>query len=298
MLAASHKALAAALLWLTWLAAICSGHAALAQELQPIPPLTARVVDLTGTLDAAQRQTLDSRLRAFEQRKGSQVAVLIVPRTAPETIEQYGIRVAEQWKVGRRKVDDGAILLVAKEERTLRIEVGYGLEGALNDATAKRIVDDVIVPRFRAGDFAGGIDAGVDAMLRVIDGEPLPEPAPTASVDTGPLGLLPFLFVGAMMLSGLLRALLGRGKGAMVAGGVLGLAGWLLSGTVLLAVVAAIVGFFVTLAGGRMGSGWHGGYRGPGGGWGNSGGWGSGSGGGGFRGGGGGFGGGGASGRW
>jgi uncharacterized protein len=293
MLAQANKAAIAALLWLTGLVALCSGQAALAQALQPVPPLTARVVDLTGTLDAAERQALEGRLQAFEQRKGSQIAVLIVPRTAPETIEQYGIRVAEQWKIGRSKVDDGAILLVAKDERALRIEVGYGLEGALNDATAKRIVADVITPRFRNGDFAGGIDAGVDAMLGVIDGEPLPEAAPAPAEDAGPFGLLPLVFVGAMMLGGLLRALLGRGKGALAAGGLLGIAAWLLSGTLLLALIAAFVGFIVTLAGGQMGSGWRGGYRGTGGGWGGGGG-----GGGGFRGGGGGFGGGGASGRW
>ncbi len=293
MLAQANKAAVAALLWLTGLAALCGGQVTLAQALQPVPPLTARVVDLTGTLDATERQALEGRLQAFERRKGSQVAVLIVPRTAPETIEQYGIRVAEQWKIGRSKVDDGAILLVAKDERALRIEVGYGLEGALNDATAKRIVDDIIVPRFRNGDFAGGIDAGVDAMLRVIDGEPLPEPARVSADDAGPFGLLPFVFVGAMMLGGLLRTVLGRGKGALAAGGLLGLAAWLLSGTLLLALIAALVGFMVTLAGGQMGSGWRGGYRGPGGGWGGGG-----VGGGGFRGGGGGFGGGGASGRW
>jgi uncharacterized protein len=288
MLASLNKALAAlALAALAWLPAF-------AQELQPVPPLTGRVVDLTGTLEAAQRQALEEKLRAFEQRKGSQVAVLIVPRTAPETIEQYGIRVAEQWKLGRGKVDDGAILLVAKDERALRIEVGYGLEGALNDATAKRIVDEVIVPRFRGGDFAGGIDAGTDAILRVVDGEPLPEPAGRDGAADSPLGLLPLLFFGALALGGLMRALLGRGKGALATGGLLGIATWLLSGMLLMALVAAFIGLVVTLGGGQMGRGWHGGQRGPAG-WG--GGWG-GSGGGGFRGGGGGFGGGGASGRW
>ncbi len=294
MQARANKAAAAALIWLAALAGLWPWPAALAQDLQPVPPLTGRVVDLTGTLAPAQQQALDGRLRQFEERKGSQVAVLIVPRTAPETIEQYGIRVAEQWQVGRSKVDDGAILLVAKEERTLRIEVAYGLEGALNDATAKRIIEDLIVPRFRDGDFAGGIDTGVDAILRVIDGEALPAPAPSGAVDAGPFSLLPFLFFGALVLGGLMRALVGRGKGALATGGLLGLAAWLLSGTLLLALIAAIVGVIVTLAGGQMGSGWRGGYRG-------SGGWGSGSGGGGgggFRGGGGGFGGGGASGRW
>ena len=296
MLARLSKAFAAcvALAALAWLPA-------LAQSLQPVPPLTGRVVDTTGTLGAPQRQALEAKLRDFEQRKGSQVAVLIVPRTAPETIEQYGIRVAEQWKPGRGKVDDGAILLVAKDERALRIEVGYGLEGALNDATAKRIVDEVIVPRFRGGDFAGGIDAGTDAILRVIDGEPLPEPAGGGVAADSPLGLLPLLFFGALAVGGVMRALLGRGKGALATGGLLGIATWLLSGALLMALVAAFIGLVVTLGGGQMGSGWRGGQRGPGGwgggGWGG-GGWGGSGGGGGFRGGGGGFGGGGASGRW
>ncbi len=293
MLASPSKAFAAA----AWLAlAALAWLPALAQPLQPVPPLTGRIVDTTGTLGAAQQQALEARLREFEQRKGSQVAVLIVPRTAPETIEQYGIRVAEQWKVGRARVDDGAILLVAKEERALRIEVGYGLEGALNDATAKRIVDEVIVPRFRDGDFAGGIDAGTDAILRVIDGEPLPEPAGGSAADSLP-GLLPLLFFGALMLGGLMRALLGRGKGAFATGGLLGMAAWLLSGALLMGLVAAFIGFVVALGGGQMGRGWRGGHHGPAG-WGGGGWGGSGGGGGGFRGGGGGFGGGGASGRW
>src|SRR5688572_31953205 len=142
-----------------------------------VPPLTARVTDLTGTLTREQRVGLERSLEAFEARKGSQIAVLLVPTTAPEAIEQYALRVAEQWKIGRKKVDDGAILVVAKDDRALRIEVGYGLEGALNDATANRIIRELIVPRFREGDFYGGINAGLDRMMRVIDGEPLPAPA-------------------------------------------------------------------------------------------------------------------------
>lgn len=271
---------------------LLSAAFAFAQSLQPVPPLSGRVVDLTNTLSSEQRQALDARLRDFEQRKGSQLAVLIVPRTAPEAIEQFSIRVAEQWKIGRGKVDDGAILVVAKDERTLRIEVGYGLEGALNDATSKRIVDDVIVPYFRQGDFYGGISAGVDAMMRVIDGEPLPEPPQSGEAPAGAAGMLPLLFFAAILLGGVLRAIFGRGKGAFIAGGVLGVATWLLSGVLLLALFSALMGFALTLAGGRMGGGWRGGHgpwSGGGGGWGGDGG---------FRGGGGGFGGGGASGRW
>ena len=145
-----------------------------------MPPLKGRVTDLTGTLKPEQAASLEQLLRSFEARKGSQIAVLIVPTTAPETVEQYALRVGEQWKIGRKDVDDGAILVVAKDDRTLRIEVGYGLEGALNDATASRIIREVIVPRFREGDFFGGISAGVDRMIRVIDGEPLPAPAKAA----------------------------------------------------------------------------------------------------------------------
>src|SRR3979490_1262216 len=140
------------------------------------PPLTGRVVDQTGTLASGDIAALQQTLQNFEARKGSQVAVLIVPTTAPETIEQYSIRVAEAWEIGRKKIDDGAILVVAKNDRMLRIEVGYGLEGALTDATSKRIIDEIITPRFRSGDFAGGISAGVYRILGVIDGEKLPAP--------------------------------------------------------------------------------------------------------------------------
>ncbi len=277
--------------------------AAFAQDLQPVPPLSGRVVDPAGLLDAGQRQALEEKLRAFEQRKGSQVAVLVVRATQPESIEQFAIRVAEQWKLGRKKVDDGAILVIARDERALRIEVGYGLEGALNDAVSRRIIDEIIVPRFKSGDFSGGIDAGVDAMLRVIDGEPLPEPQAPSFAQDSPLGLLPLVFFAALMVGGIMRALFGRAKGAFAAGGLLGIAAWLLSGALLLALLSALFGFVLTLVGGRMGSGWQGGrgrYGNPGGfgtpGWsqGPPGGWG----GGGFSGGGGGFGGGGASGRW
>jgi len=141
-----------------------------------IPPLTARVSDVTGTLTADQRAALEAKLATFEASKGSQVAVLLVPTTQPESIEQYSLRVVEQWKLGRKKVDDGVLLIVAKDDRKVRIEVGYGLEGVLPDAIAKRIVEEAIVPRFKAGDFYGGITAGVDRILRVIEGEALPPP--------------------------------------------------------------------------------------------------------------------------
>jgi uncharacterized protein len=174
----------------------------------PVPPV-ARVVDQTGTLTAENRAALERMLEQFEARKGSQIAVVIVKTTAGEPIEQFALRVGEQWKLGRKRVDDGAILVVAKDDRALRIEVGYGLEGALNDATAKRIVSDVIVPRFRENDFFGGISAGLDRMIRVIDGEPLPQPAREApAVSGGLFQSLPVLLIAALVIGGVLRAML------------------------------------------------------------------------------------------
>lgn len=258
----------------------------------PVPPLTGHVVDQTGLLTPAQQATLEQQLGAFEARKGSQLAVLVVTTTAPETIEQYGLRAAEQWKLGRARVDDGAILLVARDDRTLRIEVGYGLEGALNDATAKRIISDIIVPRFRQGDFAGGIAAGVERMIRVVDGEPLPEPEERSAGGGGIERYVPVLFVLALAAGGLLRALLGPFPGALATGGIVALIAWLLAGAVLVGLVAGVIAFLFTLAGGGMGGPLGGFGRGPGGGFGG------GLGGGGFGGGGGSFGGGGASGRW
>jgi uncharacterized protein len=257
-----------------------------------VPQLTARVTDLTGTLTKEQTASLEQRLQSFEARKGSQIALLMVPTTAPEAIEQYALRVAERWKIGRKNVDDGAILVVAKNDRALRIEVGYGLEGALNDATASRIIREAIVPRFREGDFYGGINAGVDRMLRIIDGEPLPEPASPAPQVGGGFGQsLPILLILAMVVGGLLRRMLGRTVGSVAAGGAVGAVAWLLVGAASIAVLAGILAFIVTLVGGGAGRRYYGGFPGGfgGGGWGR---------GGGFRGGGGGFGGGGASGRW
>lgn len=146
---------------------LCWPFAALADV--AVPPLTGRVIDQTGTLSGGDVASLTQTLRDFEARKGSQVAVLIVPTTTPETIEQYSIRVVKSWKLGRKQINDGVLLLIAKNDRKLRIEVGIGLEGSLTNATAKQIIDDVIVPRFRSGDFGGGISAGVDRIMRVID---------------------------------------------------------------------------------------------------------------------------------
>jgi uncharacterized protein len=262
-----------------------------------VPPLTARVTDLTGTLTREQQAGLERMLQEFEARKGTQLAVLIVPTTAPEPIEQYALRVGEQWKIGRTKVDDGAILVVAKNDRALRIEVGYGLEGVLNDATASRIIREIIVPRFREGDFYGGINAALDRMMRLIDGEPLPEPTRTSpAAEGGLMQLLPVLLIVALVGGAILRAVLGRFLGAAATGGVVGFLAWMIAGAFLIAVIAALFAFVFTLGGGG-GRRYYGGGL-PGGGIGfprGGSGWG---GGGGFRGGGGSFGGGGASGRW
>jgi uncharacterized protein len=262
-----------------------------------VPPLKGRVTDLTGTLTSEQSASLEQMLQSFEGRKGSQIAVLMVPTTKPEAIEQYALRVAEEWKIGRGKIDDGAILVVAKNDRALRIEVGYGLEGALNDAAANRIVEEVIVPRFREGDFYGGINAGVDRMIRVVDGEPLPAPAaPRPQVGGGIGQSLPILLVLAMVVGAVLRRVLGRVFGSMAAGGVVGGLAWLLVGALGIAVMAGILAFIFSLVGGGGGRRYYGGLPG---GFGRTGGFGGGGfGGGGFRGGGGSFGGGGASGRW
>ena len=263
-----------------------------------VPPLTARVTDQTGTLTREQQAGLERMLQEFEARKGTQIAVLMVASTKPEPIEQYALRVGEQWKIGRKKVDDGAILVVAKDDRALRIEIGYGLEGVLNDATASRIIREVIVPRFREGDFYGGINAGLDRMMRLIDGEPLPAPQKSASpaAEGGWMQLLPMLLIVALVGGGILRAMFGRFLGAAATGGVVGFLAWTLAGTLLIALIAALFAFIFTLGGGGGRRYYGGGF--PGGGIGfprGGGGWG---GGGGFRGGGGSFGGGGASGRW
>jgi len=252
----------------------------------PIPSLTGRVIDQTATLTTEQVAALEQTLRTFESRKGSQVAILIVPTSEPETIEQYALRVAERWKPGRKNVDDGVLLVVAKNDRTMRIEVGYGLEGALNDATSKRIISEIIAPRFRQGDFHGGIASGVDRILRVIDGEPLPEPKAGLPGNSRSLGhLFPVFLLLALVVGGVLRTVLGRIPGALVTGGAVSVIAWFLVGAVSVAVIAGLIALFFTLLGGGMGGRGVGGHHG-------------GFGGGGFSGGGGGFGGGGASGRW
>ncbi len=255
-----------------------------------VPPPQARVTDLTGTLTGAQASELEERLRQLEAQKGSQIALLIVPTTQPETVEQYAMRVAEAWKLGRKGVDDGILLLVAKEDRGARIEVGYGLEGAVSDIHAKRIIEEEIVPRFRQGDFFGGLNAAVGRLIGLVNGEPLPEPSSTSGGSS--LGgaideYLPMAMLFAFAGGGLLRAVFGRFFGSTLAGGLGFVAAWWLLDVVGIAVVFGVFVFLVTLL---AGSGVLRGGGSSGGGWS--------SGGGGFGGGGGGFGGGGASGRW
>ena len=262
-----------------------------AQELRPISPLSARVVDQTSTLSAEQSSQLEARLAAFEQHKGAQIAVLIVPTVQPEAIEQYALRVIEAWKLGRKGADDGALLLIAKNDRKLRIEAGYGLEGALNDATAKRIINEIITPIFRKGDFPGGINAGVQAMIKVVDGESLPPPRKVNSnsgLDFD--SLLAFGLIFVVFMGGIMRTMFGRLLGAGVAGVVAGvIIAVALSSLVMAFAAGASVFIFTLFCGGSGRSGGRGGGFGGGFGGGGSGG---------FSGGGGGFGGGGASGRW
>src|SRR5881396_793855 len=269
-----------------------------------VPPLKARVTDLTGTLSGTQQQDLERRLREFEGRKGSQVAVLMLPSTQPETIEEYSIRVADAWKIGRARVEDGVILVVAKSDRKLRIEVGRGLEGAIPDAVAKRVESDVITPHFRSGDFHGGIAAGTDALMKLIEGEGLPAPRSGVTINGvhHPIDFqtIFFLFVALVVTDAIFRRLFGRFIGAGISGGIVGTIVWLAAGVLAFAVIGGLLGFVIALINGlgsRRGSWASGGW--PGGGWSGGGGFGGGGfGGGGFSGGGGGFSGGGASGSW
>jgi uncharacterized protein len=305
VIARLHPRLSALAAWLCAGASLSAFAPAAAQQLVPVPELRSPVTDLTGTLTADQVAALDAKLRAFEAQKGSQIAVLIVTTTEPEAIEQYALRVAESWQLGRKGVDDGALALVALQDRRVRIEVGYGLEGALPDAIANRIIDEDVVPQFRRGDVHGGIATAVDRMMRVIDGEPLPEPirrAPSQDIP-GLAGLLPFLFILALVGGSIFRRMFGRVGGALVTGGVVGGLTWLLIGILGLAFGAGVLAFILTLIGGFGGFGGGGGNgwysRRHGSGWGHPGGFGGGfGGGGGWSGGGGGFGGGGASGSW
>jgi len=251
-----------------------------------VPELSRRVTDLTATLSAEQVAALESRLAAFEAQKGSQIAVLLVPTTQPEDIAAFAIRVAEQWRVGREKIDDGVILIVAKNDRTLRLEVGYGLEGVIPDAIAKRVIAETITPYFKSGDFYGGIEAGVQQLMRLIEGEPLPPPA--AADSEGDDAIFGLLVIGGVVAGWLLSTLMSRPAAGGVAALGSGVAGAFLLGFSPLLLFIAVFVFAAVASGFRNGGGWSSGGRG-GGGFGGGGSWG---------GGGGGFGGGGASGSW
>lgn len=276
---------------LRWLAALCClilPAVGWGGDTVAIPALSARVTDLTGTLAADRAAALDAAMAAIEREKGAQIAILMLPTTQPETIEQFGIRLAEAWKIGRKGVSDGVIVIVAKEDRKMRLEVGYGLEGAIPDAVAKRIVAETMAPRFKQGDFAGGLDAAVAALGKIIGGEPLP--APVAAGGTGNGGGSMdggFWLFAAIAFSGVLHSLLGL-VGSLLAAGLAGALAWWLFASWFAVAVAAVLAFAFSFArgGGGLGSGGFSSSSGGGGG------------GGGFSGGGGGFGGGGASGDW
>ena len=276
------------LLALCWVLLFASGS--LRAELVPVPALQQRVTDLTQTLTSEQQSQLEAKLAAFEQQKGSQIAVLIVPTTAPEAIEQFSIRVVDAWKLGREKQDDGVLLLVAKDDRKMRIEVGYGLEGAIPDVYAKRIISEIMAPSFRQGDFYGGINNAVEQVIKLISGEQLPAPTQSKPSSGKLWDMLYVVFIGAFVLGGILRAIFGKFVGGVLNGGIIGMLIWFFGGGLIVAIVLAIIAFFLTFAG-ASGLGHAGGLGGGyGGGYGGSGGW--------SGGGGGGFGGGGASGSW
>lgn len=299
------------LLLACWLL-LLTAAGAFAQDVLPVPALSGRVIDQTGTLSEAQRGALEAKLAAFEAKSGPQIVVLLVPATAPEDIAAYAQRVADQWKIGRRAVGDGVLVVVAKDERKLRIEVAKALEGAIPDLAARQIIDQALRPAFRANDYAGGLNQAVDRLVGRIEGEALPAPVPGAREGAGSglqleeLGL--FFFVGVPVIAAVLTGLFGRKLGSLLTGGAAGGLGWWFTASVLVGVGAGLltlvlVGLFgigsaarrATRSGGlpHIG-GWGGGYGGGGGGWSGGG-----DSGGGFSSGGGGdFGGGGASGDW
>lgn len=295
-------ALAAPLLWL-----LCAASA-LAQQAAPIPKLDSPVIDTTGTLDAASRQQLEQQALALQQRKGSQLQVLMVPTTQPDTIEQYTQRVFDQWKLGRKGVDDAVLLVVAKDDRTVRIQPGYGLEGAIPDITAGRVIREYLAPKFRNGDYAGGLIDATGQLVKLIDGEPLPEPM-TRQGDGGGEAWL-FALFAAFVVAQVARMFLARlpaGLRGLIGGAASGGVAWLLSSLLLVGGLGAAIGFLVGLISGGGGGryvrsgrgGWGDFGNGP---WigsgGSGGGWGGGGSGGGWSGGGGMSGGGGASGSW
>jgi uncharacterized protein len=296
------RLLAILLVWaLGWLGP-AQAHA---QALLPVPQLTARVIDQTGTLDDVQRQGLEDKLAAFEREKGSQIVMLLVPTTQPEDIAAYAFRVADAWKIGRKAQGDGVLLVVAKNDRRVRIEVARALEGAIPDLAASQIIERAITPAFRRDDYAAGLQAAADQLIARIKGEalPAPEPAGARTDGGGPdlTGTLFLLLFGVPMVAGVLRGIVGRKLGALVTGGGAGALAWFVTASVVVGVGVGVVALLFALLsglrsfGGGSGGGWGGGF---GGGLGGGFGGGRSSGGGFSSGGGGSFGGGGASGGW
>ena len=270
-----------------------------AQDLLPLPALTARVMDSTGTLTAAQIATLNTSLQALETAKGSQLVVLMVPTTAPEDIATYANRVANGWKIGRRDVGDGVLLIVAKNDRKLRIEVAKTLEGAIPDLAARRIIDNAITPRLKQGDFAVGIEAGVDQISALVKGESLPGPgAQPRSVGKAAqfewMDLLVFMVFALPIGANVARGIFGRKLGALATGTGVGVLALVFTASLWIAGAAAVIALLFTLLAGSSGLGRSSragnGFPGFGGGGGGGGGFSSGGGGD--------FGGGGASGSW
>ncbi|MET0204801.1 MAG: YgcG family protein, partial [Casimicrobiaceae bacterium] len=228
-------------------AAFAQGWETGTDGLAPIPPLRARVTDLTNTLSASEQQALEQKLAAYERDTGNQLAVLMVPSTQPEPIETYSIRVAEAWKIGRKGQDNGALLLIAKNDRKLRLEVGYGLEGVLTDLTARRIIAENVAPLFRQNQYAAGITAGVDRVIAVVGkGEPLPPPKQAARPQLGFGGfdfgtLLILLLVVVPILGGILSRIFGKVLGSGIGGGVVGTIAWVVGGSLLIAGVAGLI---------------------------------------------------------
>ena len=290
--------------WLL-LALLSASPALHAQDVLPVPPLSGRVIDQTGTLSTAQNEALSGKLAAFEAQAGPQIVVLMVPTTQPEDIAAYAQRIGEAWKIGRRDVGDGVLIVVAKNDRKVNIQTAKALEGAVPDLAVRQIIDSAIRPAFRADDYAGGLNAAVDQLIARIKGEALPAPQ-RPSASTGPFGNLPptdlliFAFIALPIVASVTRRIFGRGLGSLASGGATGALAWLVSSSLLIGAVGVVIGLLFGLfagassllrSSGRHGGGFGGGFGG--------GGWGGGGGGGGFSSGGGGdFGGGGASGDW
>ena len=306
----SRCRLAAGLLMTLWL--LLASLTAWAQGVQPVPTLTAHVMDSTGTLNAAQREALEAKLTAFEKARGAQVVVLMVPTTQPEDIAAYAQRVGDSWKIGRKSIGDGLLLVVAKNDRTVRIETTKTLEGPIPDLAASRIIENAITPRFKQGNFAGGLEAGTDQIMALISGENLPLPSQGSANPRNPNGgfdwttLAVFLFFAVPVAGRVLSSVVGRKLGSVATGGVVGVLAWLFSSSLVIGAIAALAGMVFALMSGLGGmtrggrsSGWGGPGGFGGGGFGGGRGGGRGGGGGGFgSGGGGNFGGGGASGSW